>query len=197
MVASVHVVAPGAFRTLGVPLRKGRDFGVDDRPGGPPVVILSEGAAKGLGVMTVDARINVAALGVHDAIVVGVVGDVRYADLAREPLPAVYFALAQRPQTDGALIVRSSSVSAAELAGPLRHAVEALDPRLEALAVSALEDRVETSVARFRGAAWLLGAAALLALLLSGVGIYGVLSSMVARSVPEIGIRLSLGRLCG
>jgi putative ABC transport system permease protein len=193
LVASVHVVAADAFRTLGVPLHAGRDFDANDRASGPPVVILSERAAKALGGTTLGTRIDVAGAGVRDALVVGVVGDVPYGDLARELLPAVYFDLEQRPQTDGVLLVRASSAGAAKLAGPLRHAVESLDPHLEPLTVTALEDRVEESVARFRGAAWLLGIAAGLALLLSGVGVYGVVSSMVERSIPEIGLRMSLG----
>jgi putative ABC transport system permease protein len=193
LVASVHVVAADAFRTLGVPFRDGRDFGADDRPSGPPVVILSERAAKVLGARALDARVEVGAMGIHDALVVGVVGDVPYGDLAREPLPAVYFPLAQRPQTEGVLIVRATSETAAPPAGPLRHLVESLAPHLESFPVSALEDRVDRSVARFRGAAWLLGDAAVLALLLSGIGVYGILTSMVARAIPEIGIRMSLG----
>jgi ABC-type antimicrobial peptide transport system permease subunit len=59
--------------------------------------------------------------------------------------------------------------------------------------VEALGDRVDRAQGRFRGATWLLGSAALLALFLSGIGVYGLLSSLVARSVPEIGIRIALG----
>jgi predicted permease len=193
LLASVHVVAPGAFDVLGIPVRRGRDFGADDRPNAPPAVILSERGARLLGVTAPGARIDVAATGTSGAEVVGIVGDVPYGDLAGEPLPAVYFTLAQRPQTEGVLIARSSSPGTRQLAGPFERAVESLDPHLERLAVSTLAERVGRSVARFRGAAWLLGAAAVLALLLSGVGVYGVLSSLVARSVPEIGIRMTLG----
>jgi len=193
VIASVHVVAPEAFRTLGIPLLQGRDFGAEDRPSGPAVVILSEHAAKALGGAATGARVAVLATGVPSADVIGIVGDVPYGDLAREPLPAVYLTLAQRPQAEGFLIARSSAPSPTPLAGPFQRGVETLDPRLETLTVSSLESRVDANVARFRGAAWLLGAAALLALLLSGVGVYGVLSSLVARSVPEIGTRMALG----
>jgi hypothetical protein len=61
------------------------------------------------------------------------------------------------------------------------------DPRLPRLDVTSLSARVERDLARFRGAAWLLGAAALLALFLTGVGTYGLLSSFVTRGLPEIG----------
>ncbi len=192
LIASVHVVAPGAFRTLGIINRSGRDFGDDDRPGTPPVVILSARAAKALKAAP-GARVDVAVMGTHDAEVVGLVDDVPYGDLANAPLPAVYLALAQSPMMDGVLITRSSSTSPAQLVGPIRHVVESLDPRLETLAVSSLQARVDSAVARFRGAAWLLGAAAFLAVLLSGVGVYGILSSLVTHSIPEIGIRMTLG----
>jgi predicted lysophospholipase L1 biosynthesis ABC-type transport system permease subunit len=135
----------------------------------------------------------VAGAGVHAAEVVGVVADVPYGDLAKETLPAIYFPLAQRPQVDGVLIVRSSSASPAQLAGSFRRVVESLDPRLERASVTPLESHLDRSVARFRGAAWLLAAAAVLALILSCLGVYGALSSLVAGSVPEIGIRMTLG----
>jgi ABC-type antimicrobial peptide transport system permease subunit len=124
--------------------------------------------------------------------VVGIVGDVPYRDLAAEPLPAVYLPLAQRPQTEGVLVARSTR-DAKVAAGSLRQTVAALDNQLEALSVGTLSTRVRNSVARFRGAAWLLGIAAALALFLTTVGVYGLLSSLVAQSVPEIAIRIALG----
>jgi len=190
--ASVHVVAPGAFRALGVPLRQGRDFGAEDRAGGPAVAILSETAARRLAHMTAGSRIDVPVVGGGALEVVGIVGDVPYRDLAAEPLPAVYVPLAQRPQTEGVLVARSTA-DATATASLIRRTVAALDPRLEAVTASVLTARVDRSVARFRGAAWLLGVAAALALFLSAVGIYGLLSSLVAQCVPEIAIRLSLG----
>jgi hypothetical protein len=196
VVASVHVVAPNAFRTLGILLRGGRDFTPADRAGGPAVVIVSDRTARLLGDLTPGTRIDVPAAGGSALEVVGIVGDVPYRDLAAEPLPAVYFPLAQRPQTEGVLVARSKR-DAQATAGLLRQTVAELDGRLETPSVATLSTRVDRSVARFRGAAWLLGVAAALALLLSAVGVYGLLSSLVAQSVPEIAIRIALGAAPG
>jgi predicted permease len=193
MVASVHVVAPDAFRTLGIPLRSGRDFGPDDRSGTTPMVILSEQAARRLGNVGPGSRIEVPVIGREALEVAGIVGDVPYRDLAAEPMPAVYLPLAQRPQTEGVLVARGVAGDATAIVDPFRQAVASMGLRLEPLVVSALSARVEQTVARFRGAAWLLGVAAALGLFLSGVGVYGLLSSLVAQSRPEMAIRLALG----
>jgi hypothetical protein len=187
--ASVHVVAPNAFRTLGIPLRSGRDFDAGDLAGGPAVAILSDDAARALGVAAVGSRITGEG---HTLEVVGIAGNVPYGDLAREPLPAIYLPLAQRPLPDGVLIVRSPR-PLAETAERARQAVAGLDPSLPPLEVTSLSDRVARHVARFRGAAWLLGAAAVLAVFLCAVGIHGLFSSFVVQALPEIAVRMALG----
>ena len=185
----MHVVAPDAFRTLGIPLRSGRDFTRDDLAAGPRVAIFSEQAARLLGASVLGARLEA---GGGTIEVVGIVGDVPYRDLASVPMPAIYLPLSQKPLTQGVLIVRSTR-PLGHVADRLRQTMTSLDPRLERLAVTSLQERVGRDLARFHGAAWLLGAAALLALFLSGVGTYGLLSSFVAQGLPEIGIRMALG----
>jgi hypothetical protein len=187
--ASVHVVMPEAFRTLGIPLKQGRDFTTQDRADTPRVAILSELAASRLGPRALGTRLEVLG-GVVD--VVGIVRDVPYRDLASEKVPAIYFPHHQQPRTSGVLVVRSALPSS-DGARVLRETVASLDSRLSRLEVASLDERVSRSLARFRGAAWLLASAALLGLFLSAVGIYGLLSQFVAQAIPEIGIRMALG----
>ena len=75
----------------------------------------------------------------------------------------------------------------------MRETISALDPWLPRLEVTSLDERVARNVARFRGAAWLLGAAAVLAVFLCAVGIYGLFTSFVVQALPEIAVRMALG----
>jgi len=190
--ATVHVVAPDLFHTLGIPLRNGRDF--DDRDSGsaPRVVILSELAAGQLAAGASLRRVEVPNLGEGSLEVVGVVGDVPYGDLAAAPLPAIYLPLAQHPRTEGELVVRTASATAS-LAPVVHRALSSLDASLEAPNVVPLSDRLGQSVARFRGAALLLSAAAALALTLFAIGIYALLWSLVTQTRREVAIRRAVG----
>ena len=190
--ATVLVVSPEAFRTLGMALREGRDFGRDDQASGAPVAILSADGARRLSAPALGARMDVMAFGGRSVEVVGVAGDVPYQDLAREQLPVIYLPLGQAPLNEGTLVVRTGAAST-EATTLLRSTIASLDPHLRSMAIEPLGSQVDRALGRFRGATWLLGVAAGLALLLAGTGVYGLLSSLVARSVPEIGIRIALG----
>lgn len=188
-VATIHTVTADAFATLGIPMRRGRDFDVRDSPGAARAVVLSELAAKQLNA-DIGARVDVGVSGVRGAEVVAVVADVPYDDPVKLPLPAVYLPLAQSPQTEGTFVVQSDRSDVRDLVQGL---LGTLDRTLPRVSTAPLQEHVSHALSRFRAAAWLLGAAALVALGLSAAGVYGVLSALVTRSSHEVGIRIALG----
>jgi hypothetical protein len=187
--AFVRVVAPGAFETLGIRLLEGRDFGRHDAAGSNPVAVLGESAARHLQVQVGDS-LAAGSLGARATEIIGIAGDVPYDDPVKVLVPAVYLPLAQAPRNDGVIVARQTSGRGGTA---IVSAVSSLEVQAGPLRALPLEEHVARQLARFRAAAWLLGAGALLALLLAGAGVYGTLSSLVARAVAEIAIRVSLG----
>jgi len=197
MMAIRRIVSPGFYRAVGLPLRRGRDFGSDDRPDTDAVAILSESAAR---LLFADGdplgRKIVLGLTTRTATVIGIVGDLRGESLTTPPKPEVFFSLGQRPRPSLVITLRTADAPSI-LAPSLRAILRELDPELPLIRPRLLADDFAHSLADRRLPVQLLGVFGGLALLLAAFGIYSVTSYTVALRRPEIATRLVLGAAPG
>jgi putative ABC transport system permease protein len=191
-------VSPGYFRTLGIPLRRGRDLETTDTAASEPVGIVNEAAVRALfhGSDPVGRRVAWARAETRVWIrVVGVAGDVRGDGLDADDTPALYTPMAQepRPWRTWMHVAVRSSVPPAALIESVKREVGRVDKDVPVTKLQAMDALLERSFAARRFSLALLGAFALVAVALAGVGIYGVMAYAVSRRTREIGLRMALG----
>jgi putative ABC transport system permease protein len=193
-----HMVAPGYFRTMRVPLVSGRDFDASDRRDSAPVVIVNQALAQRIfpGEDPIGKRITP---GVYidspaplEREIVGVVGDVRSDMLAPDVPLQVYMPITQCPLRELTLVVRSRAAPD-DLLVAIKEVIAELHDGVAVSAPMTMNERVDGSVAAPRLNSTLLAAFASLALVLTTIGVYSVTAYSVSQRRLEIGIRLAMG----
>jgi len=194
--AFYSAISPGYFRALGVPVRTGREFTERDGKDTSPVVVINETMARRFfpDADPIGKQLKIKHY-MSDFIsheIVGVVRDTKQMNLSDETEIEMYVSHFQQPWLSTALVVRTRSGSA-NASAIVRRAVAAVDKDLPVADVKTMEQLMSESIAQPRFYTLLLGIFAAIAVLIAGVGIYGVMNYTVAQRTHEIGIRRALG----
>jgi putative ABC transport system permease protein len=189
-----RVVSGNLFETLGLAVRQGRVFGPEDRQAGAPVVVINEALARQFfpDEDPVGQTLVLELAAPTDLLILGVVADVKELGPGTTPLPVFYLPAWWMPRLDMDVLVRTNGEPLA-IAGAWREALLTVEPDIPDVPIQTMEKRLSASLfqPKFRSA--LVVAFAIVSLVLSAIGLYGVLAYFVRRNGHDLGIRLALG----